>query len=137
MASNCEPVPWLENGPAGMKWEYGELPPVEDVPWGSFVILFGDDGQVGLACPHGNNMNPLKWCDGSGFPLGIRKGWWCWYKKGTEQRPEGVKTVAESHEAFERIMEEFKAKPQPLYLPPVIEKREYFASIIMPKCNKG
>lgn len=54
--------------PQTLVWTDGPLPPVDAVPKDHLIIVWCDY-YVGLAGPHGDNLNPVRWCDRSGFPL--------------------------------------------------------------------
>ena len=86
--------------PKEYDWQYGTLPEVETVPYDCRIILWSED-YIGLVTPHGDKLNPLRWCDSSYFPRwGIvpPMGWWTWYKKGSQERPKEIKTWEEMYE---------------------------------------
>lgn len=98
--------------PTEYEWQYGPLPKVEDVPYDCLIILWGED-YIGMVIPHGDSLNPLRWCDDSYHPRwGITppEGWWTWFKKGEKERPTEVKTWAEKYERPEQLAHEAHLK---------------------------
>lgn len=91
--------------PKEYDWQYGTLPRVEDVPYDCRIILWSES-YIGLVLPHGNKLNPLRWCNDSYHPSWGKEspqGWWTWLYKGKEQRPPEVKTWAEMFETPEKL----------------------------------
>src|ERR1019366_7725516 len=89
--------------PKDYDWQHGKLPKVEDVPYDCLIILWSND-YIGMVIPHGDSLNPLRWCDDSYHPRwGIKspEGWWTCYRKGEKERPPEVKTWAEKYETPE------------------------------------
>lgn len=90
-------MPWTDKSPLDIEWHEGEVPPVEDVNFDCRIILWSDD-YIGIIAPIGDNLNPLRWGDLTGFPQwGIKRptGWWAWSSKGSKPRPADVKTWEE------------------------------------------
>jgi hypothetical protein len=90
----------MEMSPLEFDWQYGPLPKVETVPYDCLIILWSKD-YIGTVTPHGDSLNPLRWCDSGGLPhWGITspEGWWTWYRKGEKERPPEVQTWAEKYE---------------------------------------
>jgi len=82
----------LGTDPREWDWQFGPIPPVEDVAY-DCVIMLTNKVYAGLVTPWGNNMNPLRWCDSSRHPhwgTDRPEGWWCYLAKGSQPRPEGV-----------------------------------------------
>lgn len=91
------PAEILALGPLGVQWNHGALPPEETVPYDHLVILWASD-YVGFARPWGDNMNPLRWVDGTMFPRWGTEppsGWWTVLRQGSEPRPPDVETWSE------------------------------------------
>ncbi len=90
--------------PNEVAWNFGVLPAVEDVGYDSTIILWNDD-YIGAISPQGDALNPLRWCDSSGYPqwgATPPTGYWCWLVKGVASRPALVKTWAEfANEPYE------------------------------------
>lgn len=89
---------WAEfmgKSPAEVTWQHGPLPPVETVPHDCVLVLWAPH-YVGLVIPWGNDLNWLRWCDHSLFPLREpHVGWWTVARAGSEPRPANVQTEAE------------------------------------------
>lgn len=84
--------------PRTLKWVEGPLPPVEEVPYDHVVILFEKTGYIGVVCPWGNELNPLRWVGSNGFPYwgnSSPEGIWAVVLQGSDKRPTHVKTWKE------------------------------------------
>jgi hypothetical protein len=85
----------LIDDPTKLIWHYGEVPKVKDVFYDCLIFFWGpvqDDFHIGLIRPHGDWLNPLRWCDGSMPCWGFDqpKGWWAWVKTGSKPIPEEI-----------------------------------------------
>ena len=93
------PAEFLARSPADAVWVHGSLPPVESVPHDHLVVLWSPS-YVGFVFPHGDSMNPLRWCDDTSFPQwGITPpgGWWTVVRQGSQPRPPQIRTWVETH----------------------------------------
>lgn len=54
--------------PRSLVWTDDPLPALTTIPR-DYMVMIWSDGYVGLAAPHGDDLNPVRWCDRSGFPL--------------------------------------------------------------------
>jgi len=102
--------------PKELEWIEGDLPPVEDVPYNCWVLVWfvhditqeehdrcakmmsnypnmiepgpehnGKLRRIEMCHPWMDNLNPLRWCDSSGMPVGYHEkaGFWAWLNKGS------------------------------------------------------
>lgn len=87
-------VPWNPiTHPDEVDWIEGDLPDVASVHYKCVVLcwMVTDEGKLGnimMAVPHKDKLNPLKWCDTSGFPLGNfgKVKYWAWVHNPDDQR---------------------------------------------------
>jgi hypothetical protein len=94
---DAEAVRRLATDPRTLHWVFGSLPDVETVPFDRRILIWSKE-FVGLVLPWGDNLNPLRWCDDSGFPrwgTGRPSGFWTVIREGTKKRPQEIKTWAE------------------------------------------
>ena len=75
--------------PTTAEWQYGEIPKVETVAYDALIVFCSDEGYIGYLRPWGDKLNYLKW---DGHWSQCNTGWWTWIRKGSEQRPDYIKT---------------------------------------------
>jgi len=69
------------NHPKELHWRNEPIPPVESVPDCTWILCWvGKDGRLGNVLkihPWGNELNPRRWCESGGMPLGAwtQDGW--------------------------------------------------------------
>ncbi len=91
------------NHPDNLVWHKGELPDVHTVPKGTWVLAWfvnnttqeeydkspeyvfspeynGTLRRIEAVMPHSDSLNPLRWCDSSGHPIGYQEkvAFWCY-----------------------------------------------------------
>ena len=63
-------------GPLDYDWMYGTIPKVENVPYDCMYFVWSDTYK-GYVFPHGDNLNPVRWCSDSYYPIDCSPE--CWY----------------------------------------------------------
>jgi hypothetical protein len=73
----------IVSDPRDLKWQFSEVPAIEDVPPDAFIMVWDVNGSIGLLYPWGNDLNPTRW-EGSGHS-GCVDG--CWSERRGEPKP--------------------------------------------------
>lgn len=98
--------------PAELRWHEGPLPNVHKVPYDCRILAWfvhdfreeerqiwerdlrgfivdptryqGKLARIEMVMPHQDDLNPLRWCDSSGHPVGLveRVQYWAWIRQG-------------------------------------------------------
>lgn len=78
------------NHPKELDWKKGPLPPVESVPDDTWALVWiGKEGRLGWVMtvhPWYDALNPRRWCESGGMPIGAytfegyKIEWYAWMK---------------------------------------------------------